>query len=385
MRTTLLASALLAMFTLHGCGGGGEESLEAGGDESSSGTTAADARSTESCQVLEPTIPGYTPGVGSVPRILVGIDTWSPFAYINPANSTQMLGLIPEFIEIMQETCDDIDIQWIHTEWSKCFDETGSQSTVGEDIKYGAVHACAGYTHLPGLRSRLFDWSSAITVPSANAAGIITRLDANGKPVVSPKSDLSGVKVVDVAGWAPTYDLLALAKNECDNNKLFTGYEQVTVASGNAAAMAALKSGAADAMWVYSDQAYNCMKECGTPGSCAADNDCYGWDGLGTDYAYIHTGVYFAANGTTMAIAKKGSRVGELMKPCMAKSMETDAYYQMCKKHKKTHECFPNSHFSEEDKNVDRDVWDSPHSIRPHPDTPSTCSNGYCQCTELPA
>merc|ERR1719327_664738 len=163
----------------------------------------------------------------------------------------------------------------------------------------------------------------------------------------------------------------------------------VDVDSGNKPAMAALKSGAADAMWVYSDQAYNCMKECGTPGSgshpCAADNDCYGWEGLGTEYAYIHTGIYFALNGTTMAIAKKGSRIGELMNPCIAKALETKDYYDMCKAHSKTHECFPNSHFSDADKNVNRDVWDSPHTIRPHPTTPSTCSDGYCQCTELPA
>jgi len=371
---------------LHGCGGEDKE-----GPKPDEGA-GADPRSTQSCQVLEPTIPGFTPGVGKVPRILVGIDNWcNDFVCKNPENASQMLGLIPEFIEIMQETCDDIDINWIHGDWSKCFDETlgADKEKVGEDIKYGAVHACAGYTHLPGVRSRLFDWSNAITVPSANAAGIITRLEG-GKPVVSPMSDLSGVKVVDVAGWAPTSDLLPLAGNDCDNQKKFTGFTLVSVESGNRPAMAALKSGAADAMWVYSDQAYSCMKVCGAGGTdfpCDESNDCYGWDGLGESYAYIHTGLYFALNGTTLAISKKGSQIGDLINPCMDKAMGTEAYYKMCKKHKKTHECFPNTFFTEAEKNVDRDVWDSPHTIRPLTAAqggPSTCTDGYCQCTELP-
>jgi hypothetical protein len=320
-----------------------------------------------------------------VPRILLGIAIWDPFVFIEKSNPSNMVGLVPEFIEIMQNTCDEIDVQWVETDWGKCFEDPAA----GEEIIYGAVHGCAGYTHLPGLRSRIFEFSHAITVPTANAAGIISRLNADGTPVVSPTSDLSGVKVVDVTGYAPTADLLALVVNECSNNAPMKDYILVDPgANGNAAAMAALRDGRADAMWVYSDQAYNCMKVCGTGGTnapCPTTDDCYGWHGLGTDYAYIHTGVQYALNGTTMAISKKDSKVGELLNPCIAKALETKEYYDMCKKHHKENECFPNSHFTAADTALDRSVWDSPHTIRPLATGGATCSGGYCLCSELPS
>ena len=68
-------------------------------------------------------------------------------------------------------------------------------------------------------------------------AGILTRLDSSGAPVVSPTSDLSGVTIVDVNGWAPTADTLALVRNPCTGN-YFSGYNMTEPATeGNDAAM----------------------------------------------------------------------------------------------------------------------------------------------------
>ena len=71
MRAILIASGLLAgMLTLHGCGGGDEEPTSTDVTEAtpkpataaptSPTDESADPRSTESCQVLEPTIPAIS-------------------------------------------------------------------------------------------------------------------------------------------------------------------------------------------------------------------------------------------------------------------------------------------------------------------------------------
>ena len=111
------------------------------------------------------------------------------------------------------------------------------------------------YTHTAGVRNRFVDFSNGI-LKMNKPAGLITRL-VNGKPHVSPKSDLKGLKIVDVVGWAPTPDTLSLVTNKC-TKKRFEGYTMVNpTASGNAndAAMKMVLDGTADAMWIYSDQA----------------------------------------------------------------------------------------------------------------------------------
>jgi hypothetical protein len=321
--------------------------------------------------VLEPTIPGFTPGVGQVPRILLGIDLWAPWAFIDPADGGNLGGILPHFVELMQETCEDVDVNWIHTGWGDCFAEPEGQSWVGDDIKFGAIHACAGYTHTFGTRNRLFEFSNGVFKSGSRTGGIITRLEG-GVPVVSATSDLSGVKVVDVAGWAPTADNLQMATNQCGSSSKFDYANIVFVdpgAEGNAAAMAKLKSGEADAMWVYSDQGYTCSEALDTP-------DCAGWEGLGTEYAYIHTGMQFAVNGTTMAMAKRGSGAAKILDPCIEKVLQTKAYFDMCSEFDKVEECFPNSFFTGESPTV--------HYNKMHNDKTGdeimTCADGYCPC-----
>jgi hypothetical protein len=275
----------------------------------------------------------------------------------------------------MQNTCTDIDVSWIHTEWGKCFAEPESGSWVGDDIKIGAVHACAGYTHLSGVRNRLFEFSNAITQPSANTAGFITRL-VNGEPVVSPNSDLSGVKVVDVAGWAPTADNIQAVKNDCTGEPFaYSKIEFIAAgAEGNAAAMEKLKSGEADVMWVYSDQAMHCAGALDTP-------DCKGWEGLGTDYAYIHTGMVSTPNGTTISISKRSAGVAKLLDPCIQKAMETEEYKDLCERLELLPDCFPNSYFDMGAIPAKKHM-DKVHSAKTGEQI-KTCADGYCTCSEM--
>ena len=55
---------------------------------------------------------------------------------------------------------------------------------------------------------------------------------------------------------------------------------------------------------------------------CASDpgsEGCENWDGFGTEYAYIHTGLVGTVNGTTVVMSKKGSGLADLVNPCIAK------------------------------------------------------------------
>jgi hypothetical protein len=76
------------------------------------------------------------------------------------------------------------------------------------------------YTHTTGSRNRFVDFSYGI-LDVNKAAGILTRLDSDGKPEISPKSDLSGIRIVDVTGWAPTEDGLAFVSNDCTGEEFF--------------------------------------------------------------------------------------------------------------------------------------------------------------------
>jgi hypothetical protein len=64
---------------------------------------------------------------------------------------------------------------------------------------------------------------------------------------------LNGVVVVDVQGWAPTANTLAVVVNPCTGEK-FSGYTMIapTVTDGtpNDNALKTLLKGDADAMWV---------------------------------------------------------------------------------------------------------------------------------------
>jgi hypothetical protein len=82
----------------------------------------------------------------------------------------------------------------------------------------------------------------------------------NGKPTVNPHSDLSGLRVVDVSGWAPTADGLMYVTNTC-TGKHYTNYTMIIPnnqgRNANDVAMQMLRDDKADALWIYADQAHN--------------------------------------------------------------------------------------------------------------------------------
>ncbi len=182
----------------------------------------------------------------------------------------------------LKEVCD-IDVEVVQTDWSQCW----SNNKIGPGMLDGHFHGCMTYTHAKGVRNRYLEFSKPILQLNKHA-GVITRLNPDGTPVVKPSSNLKGVKVVDVVGWAPTQDGLAFVENRCDGRNRFSGYELIapTFNTGNANddALRTLLDGSADAVWIYADQAFN--YKCPADGSKTAWN-CTMWERLGTDFAYV--------------------------------------------------------------------------------------------------
>lgn len=222
-------------------------------------------------------------------------------------------------------------------------------------------------------------------------AGIITRIGADGKPVLSPKNDLSGVKIADVVGWAPTDDGLYFGTNTCTGNR-FTGFEMISppstyswtgtdsdgasvsadLTNANDIAMAYLHDGLVDGVWIYADQAHN--YDCSHLNGVTPTWECALWKNFGTDYTYVHTGIFeHAHNGTTLTLARKGSGVAELVNPCIQKFLKTPEYKEICEKHGLVDICYPNEHFeAREDVAL---TWETATNA-----LTTACSDGYCQC-----
>jgi hypothetical protein len=248
----------------------------------------------------------------------------------------------------------------------------------GVAIKQATLHGCMTYTHLFGARERIFEFTHAWTKAASKAAGLITRLVA-GKPVISPTSLLTGVNVVDVTGFAPTADLIGAAYNDCvDGKPIFdlNGINFISPAGdGNFEAMKVLKDGGADVLWVYAEQAEDCMADLTASG-------CENWGGFGTEYAFIHMGLIVQNNGTTVAMSKKGSGLGDVLNPCIQKVLKTQEYQQLCQTggHPVDMKCFENEFFTAED--AAKSIYATMQSERT--DT-KTCADGYCTCSESSA
>ena len=97
------------------------------------------------------------------------------------------------------------------------------------------------------------DFSHSI-LRSNKAAGILVRLDSDGNPEVPADSNLAGLRVADVNGWAPTEDTLRLLSNSCTGEK-FKDFEMVIPENGNDAALKMLLDKDVDAVYIYADQA----------------------------------------------------------------------------------------------------------------------------------
>jgi len=232
------------------------------------------------------------------------------------------------------------------------------------------------YTHTKGLRNDYADFSYGI-LDVNKAAGLLVKLDENGNPKVTGSDDLSGKKVVDVGGWAPTADGLDYVENKCTGHNYALDYKLVMAtgaANNNDLALSMLLNGTVDAMFVYSDQAKNYKKACAKGPSTTINCDL--WKGFGTKFAYVQTGQFgYVNNGTTLALAKKGSGVAAKLNPCLQKFMETKDYYDICVKYDFVDSCYRNSFFPVSD---DIEVHDYNKPTKEHD---GDCSTGYCPCT----
>lgn len=103
--------------------------------------------------------------------------------------------------------------------------------------------------------------------------------------------------------------------------------------------------------------------------------DCALWDGLGTNFAYIHTGMSeWARAGTTLTISKKGAGVADLVNPCIEAFLLTEEYYNLCEKYGFTAECFSNNFFPA-DAIRKTSIFDLSTN-----ELTTDCSAGYCAC-----
>jgi hypothetical protein len=317
-----------------------------------------------------PPLPGIAPGVDRPKLILASGVNNSPYTQLGPVSEDSPLsGFGVDFAQALPEVCN-LDVVTVQTQWKRCW----NFDRIGEGLANGEYHGCMTYTHTAGVRNRYLEFSEAI-LDDIKPAGILTRLDADGNPVINGLNNLNGIKVIDVPGFASTEENLAIILNLCTGES-FADYEIVkptnTTDQANDNALRTLLSGDADITWVYAeDQAetFKCKN--------SDDNspwDCTLWDGLGTTFAYIHTGIRgWTRHGTTLAVSKLGSGLAEVLNPCVTELIETETYYELCKKYDIVDQCFMNEFFPE------REVTISTYDI-PTNELTTDCSSGYCSC-----
>mmetsp|Transcript_33624 Transcript_33624/g.70768 ORF Transcript_33624/g.70768 Transcript_33624/m.70768 type:complete len:183 (-) Transcript_33624:233-781(-) len=177
-------------------------------------------------------------------------------------------------------------------------------------------------------------------------------------------TNYTGIKLGDETGWAPTPDTFPYNKNRCvEGNPQFFKEDPIitNLPDGNEAAINALKDGTIDALYIYADQMNNFIQS----GNALAT-------GLGTDFAYIQTGLdQFSYNGTTLAISKRGSGLAEVFNPCIDKVLRTQAYRDVCESFFDPSSCIGSD---ESGTTLFYDV-----AMNERTDT-FTCADGYCTC-----
>jgi len=299
-------------------------------------------------------------------------DNYPPYAE-RDANG-ELSGFGYDIAKGMTALCDDIEIEVVHAPWSSCW-SSANGGQLGEGLENGEFDACMTYTHTQGIRNHFADFSYGILNVN-KAAGLIVLLnETTGQPLkVDGQSDLDGIKVVDVGGWAPTADGIGYVENKCKGQPYSLNYEMTTAPNGNDEALRMLREGHGDAVFIYADQGYRFHKECEDP-TLKPAWDCNLWKGFGKEYAYVQTGQFgYVVNGTTLALAKKGSGVVEAVNPCLTQFMQTQAYYDVCKKWDMEDSCYRNAFFPLTAK-------ETPAYNQPTHEHVSGCDDGYCPCT----
>jgi hypothetical protein len=198
--------------------------------------------------IKQPPIPGILPGKDRPKLILAQDVDFPPLATLGPEEEDfPMSGFTVDFANGMMHTGScDVDVKIVQTQWLKCWDS----DRIGDSLSRGDFHACSSYVQTAGVRNRYLEFSLPI-LDDVAPAGILTRL-VNGVPVVDGNSNLANVSVVDVIGFAPTEDNLALVINPCTGQKFANynviGPDTVSIFPPDDA-LKTLLAGSADAIW----------------------------------------------------------------------------------------------------------------------------------------
>jgi len=314
--------------------------------------------------------PAPLPGVsndGMKPKVIIAQATDYP-PWTKVGDDLEISGFGPDCAKGLEEVCD-IDIVLVQTAWNDCWASSGS---IGSGLLNGHYHGCSAYTHTKGVRNRFLEFSAPI-VSNNKAAGILTRLN-DGVPVVDGMSSLSGVKVGDVSGWAPTADVLAISMNQC-TGETFSGFTLVTngaTEKQNDVALTQLLDGDVDALWIYADQAATYKSACDNDAN--QEWDCELWSKFGSDFAYIQTGMYdYMVAGTTLAISKKGSGLAQTLDPCIEAFLKTESYKNLCDKYGVADDCIANDFFELTSEELE-------DYRKPTAELTTSCIDGYCPC-----
>jgi len=239
-------------------------------------------------------LPGDVWQDGSKPKLIVAAFPDFP-PYVTWNNSLGQPDKLTGFgYDFLLEACDvcDLDCEIVIDKWSNCWTAT---DLPGTGLQAGYYHGCATYTN-QYQRQWSLEFSDGI-LQKNKPAGILSRL-VNGVPTIPPTSDLSGFKICDVAGWAPTIKTLYYSENDCTDHSLFKDFIIVTPPDeGPDPAMTMLLNGECDGVYMYSDL----IEKRQVCNGCAWDPALYSQ--LGTEYAWVHTGVVeHMANGTTLTM-----------------------------------------------------------------------------------
>lgn len=379
LSTTLLPTATVLLLTsksADAAANGSQSSVLRGSVEGAAAVKSTDNRAHRKLKKENKKVGGSegrglasVPGVSSDVVLLAADINYPPYAQLGSIEDDAPLsGFGPDLALSLSEVCPALQVEVTQANWGE---DCWGSNVIGEGLKAGRYHGCMTYTHTGGVRNRYMEFSSPI-LSDNKAAGILTRLE-NGVPVIDGNSDLSGVKVADVVGWAPTADNLAIVTNKCTGEP-FAGYELISPDGENDGALQALLDGTVDAVWIYTDQAenYSCAN---TPEPDEAAWDCSLWDGLGTDFAFVQTGIFeWSVAGTTLSMSKKGSGVPEVLNPCIEAFLETESYYDLCVDYNLVNSCFSNDFFPA------GEMLEEPVYNLPTNELTTDCSEGYCSC-----
>jgi len=352
---------------------------------------------------------GVMPSTNGRPKYIMAMDVdYPPYAYTRtaPFNSKtdldEVVGVGADMIKAMGAFCG-FDVEVVQAHWSDCW----NNGEIGQGLLQGWYHGCMTYTHATAVRNRYLEFTNSWAQMN-KPAGLIVKL-VGGKPKISGQDTLAGRTIVDVTGWAPTADTLYFVNNKCTDQKYATSFTIVqgdsvtlptsgsfpaSMAKGpNDKALLAVLNNLADAMWIYGDQAsnYHCA-----PGETKDGWNCDLWNKFGTDFAYIQSGMpNWMHNGTTVAMAKKGSGLAAALDGCLDNFMQSREFLDTCKimhgsgsaAHSQLKACIPNQHFYSDPAYAPSDIHHEPYMFPTSAMAGGghNCSTGYCNCGEAAA